>query len=92
MVLGTNNIGLLVRVWGKVTAVGDGCFYVNDGSAGDDGNPDVKGVKVLVPAGLTELPDPGERVTVTGVVSCYESGGHVFRQIRVWRESDIVSH
>ncbi len=34
---GLNNIGLLVRIWGTTTQVGDGYLYIDDGSGLSDG-------------------------------------------------------
>jgi len=71
--IGLYNVGLLVRVWGRVTAVGDDWFYIDDGTGLDDGSGN-KGVKVTV-AGLAggaafPLPRKGDYVLVTGLSSC----------------------
>lgn len=67
---GPNNIGLLVRIWGKVTAVGDTYYYVDDGSAVKDGTqtndePNV-GVRILSTAGNNQVND---YVSLTGIVT-----------------------
>ena len=63
---GLNNIGLLMTIWGQVSAVGADHFYVDDGSPIDDGNPNVKGIRVQgTYSGVV-----GDFVSVTGVSSC----------------------
>ncbi len=86
---GLNNIGLLVRTWGRVTWANGDSFCLDDGSGFDDGDPAAPGVKVLLPHGVA-LPSPGDRLRVTGVSSCYDPGGGPFRLIRVRTASDIV--
>ncbi len=78
--LGTNNVGLLIKVWGKVTATGEGCFYVSDGSNLNDG---LSGLKVLGAVPVPEGTDPvGQYVAVTGISSCYKIGAHTYRLLR----------
>jgi hypothetical protein len=89
MVFGLNNIGLLVRIWGRVTWADGDSFYLDDGSGFDDGNPAVPGIRVLLPQGAAP-PSPGEHVSVTGVSSCYASGGDPLRLIRARSASDIA--
>ena len=80
---GLNNIGLLVRTWGRVTAVAGGYLYIDDGSGlldGTDtnGSPNA-GVRVVAAtAGFV----PGDFVCVTGISSCFTTGaGTLARQI-----------
>ena len=69
---GANNVGLLVRITGKVTGIGDGCFYIDDGSGCDDGSGLI-GVRVI--RGSMAKPVVGTRMMVTGVSStCFERG------------------
>ena len=83
---GLNNIGLLISTTGKVTYAETGFFYVDDGSALDDGSGYI-GIKVL---GTVPPPDPlpegwnpiGHQVIVTGISSCFKDGTDLFRQIR----------
>ncbi len=89
IITGLNNIGLLVRIWGKVTWANGDSFYIDDGSGGDDGDPEVTGIRVLLPDGV-DLPSVGDRVSVTGVSSCLASGGAPRRLIRVRAASDII--
>lgn len=69
---GPNNIGTLVRVWGRVTTLGTDYYYIDDGSGLLDGtttggNPNV-GVKVLAtPDGL----GLGDMVQLTAVNTCF---------------------
>ncbi len=84
---GLSNIGLLVRIWGRITHVDSyGNCYIDDGSARRDGTQyymwdggdfrvlDNVGVLVqLSTAGLQE----GQMLNVTGVVSCLKLSGKV---------------
>ena len=76
---GTNNNGLLVRTSGKVTYKGSDCFYVDDGSALNDGSGNL-GVKVQA-TGLS-IPDKDSYVTVVGISSCHVSGVNLKRLIQ----------
>ena len=89
---GLSNVGLLVKVFGRVTWKGADSFYVNDGSkygdyfdTGNDGPP---GVKVVLPQGVTP-PAKGTFVGITGICSTYESGGALYRLLRVREAGDI---
>lgn len=81
---GTNNIGLLVRVWGKVTGIDPAStpswFTISDGS--------LTNVKVSIPAGVS-IPNIGDFVTVTGISSCEMSGTELTSLVRVRQQSDI---
>lgn len=65
---GPNNVGLLVTVWGKITQVGSGYLYIDDGAALQDGTKTGvnknTGVRVVCDPGALAA---GEYVTVTGV-------------------------
>lgn len=81
---GLNNVGLLVRTWGRVTQVaGDGSpwFTIDDGAR--------VGVRVVAASGAG-LPAVGDYVTVTGI-SCLTPGasGGYDRAVKVRRSSDI---
>jgi len=65
--VGLNNIGLLIRTWGKVTAVLPDCFYINDGSTWHSGSGAL-GIKVLTKESLPR-PSVGDYVIVTGISS-----------------------
>ncbi|MCC6484900.1 MAG: right-handed parallel beta-helix repeat-containing protein [Armatimonadetes bacterium] len=93
--LGINNIGLLVRLTGKVTYVDPNgqYFTVSDGSTwhssellqDSDGH---EGVRIFAP-GLS-LPTVGQFVTVTGASSCYKVGSDLYPMVRVRDAADIV--
>ena len=83
---GLNNIGLLVRVSGRVTHSADGWFYLDDGSGTDDGSGHT-GIRVLLWSGSS--PAAGEFVRVTGVSSAIRIGGSIRRLLRVAAPSDI---
>ena len=87
--VGLNNIGLLVKIWGKVTDGGADWFAVDDGSGVDDGYDPI-GVEVNVPVGVTP-PKKGEYVSVTGVSSCVRIGGEVLGILLVRDAGDIHS-
>ncbi|MDO8585409.1 MAG: sugar-binding protein [Armatimonadota bacterium] len=82
---GPNNIGLLVRVFGRVTqrqTSDPKYFYVDDGSGLKDGTLtggiENEGVRVAAdPASWAE----GSYVVVTGVSSCFKDGGALKRQV-----------
>lgn len=79
---GANNIGTLVKVWGKVTQIGDGYFYIDDGSGLKDGTatentPNV-GVRVLHPGtGLIQ----GQFVTIIGISTGFTEGESFLRAV-----------
>jgi hypothetical protein len=72
---GLNNVGLLVRVFGRVTQglPGDpGPIPIDDGSKAP--------VEVVLPSGTTS-PGQGAYVVATGVVSCKKVGQQITRVI-----------
>lgn len=82
---GCNTSSLLVKTFGKVTAVGSGSnagmFYIDDGSGLSDGtswdgSPNV-GVRVVWNGLVTE----GDTIAVTGICSAFKNGTDVCRQI-----------
>ncbi len=79
---GTGNIGLLVRIWGRVTHIDRdaGFFVVSDGSAATDasGHPGVR-VTGAVPDWL----EPDLMVTATGISSVFREGEQRFRLLRI---------
>lgn len=87
---GTNNIGLLVSVTGRVVSRDVGFFYIEDGSIAP-GVPDPVALrmKVLCSQGV-DAPGNGEIVSVTGISSCQYTGGAVIRVLRVHSADDIV--
>lgn len=66
---GVNNIGLLVRSWGKVSSVGTGYFVISDGSAD---------VKVFSDATVAV----GDFVKVTGISSC-DNGAKAIKAVAI---------
>jgi len=81
---GASNIGLLVRITGRVTATGQDHFYIDDGSACDDGSGLI-GVKVMC-ASMAK-PAVGTRMVVTGVSSTYFDRGSLWRAVVLPAES-----
>ncbi len=87
---GLNNIGLLVKTWGKVTSVDPvtppakpAWFTIDDGSGVD--------LKVAIPSYI-DLPVivPKEYVAVTGIASCEESGDNLFRLLKIRKQDDVT--
>ncbi len=85
---GLNNVGLLVRVCGRVVSAGQGVFYVSDGSSVQDISGQ-KGVRVLLESAA--LPVVGSTVVVTGISSCVLDQGEIQRVVRVQSAADIVA-
>lgn len=84
--IGLNNVGLLVKTFGRITEVGPGYIYINDGS---DINPGQRcQVKVLLPE--TGSYDVGSYVFVTGISTLDLEGVIYKRMIRPRNQSDIV--
>ena len=71
---GLNNVGLLVKTWGKVTAAGTGWFYIDDGSNVSDGS---ENTGVYVDAQGQSVPAVDDYVCVTGISSCRMCSGNV---------------
>lgn len=85
---GANNVGLLVRTWGRVRSLGTNCFYIDDGSRMP---PPASGevlVKVSCPPGIS-IPDVGWYVAVTGICSSELSGADCIRVVRVRDDDDL---
>ena len=83
------NIGLLVISWGRVTEVGSGCFWIDDGSSitSDTGHA---GVRVEAPWTLAAGFGRDAYVVVTGISSCIKSGGGTLRRL-LPRSADDIS-
>jgi parallel beta-helix repeat protein len=87
---GLNNIGLLIKTYGKVTFVGDGFFYIDDGSGLNDDSSH-SGVKVYGTVPVEEGEDlVGKFVTVTGISSCEKPGTDPIRIIRTRGVGDVL--
>lgn len=77
---GANNIGLLVKTWGKVTSIGSGYFYI-------ESKP---GTSIKVKSGTLIQPAQNKFVTVTGISACDATSGAICRAIIPRMQSDIV--
>lgn len=88
---GVDSTGLLLTVWGRVTAKGDGYLYVDDGSALRDGTltgeEENTGVRVVCdPSSYTA----GDFLIVTGISSCFETpSGEIARRILTRKPEDV---
>ncbi|MHB9035596.1 MAG: WD40 repeat domain-containing protein [Armatimonadota bacterium] len=76
---GLNNIGMLVRTWGRVSSLGSNRYALTDGS-GDD-------VTVVTPAGVGIT--SGAFTTLAGISSCENDNGVIKRVLLVSSASDI---
>lgn len=79
--VGTNNIGLLIKIWGSYVHIDSSTFSVNDGSGSS--------VRCAVPSFVT-LNDGWQYVAVTGISSCYEDQGELNPLVLVRQQEDIV--
>jgi len=94
--VGMNNIGLLIRTWGKVTFVDEvnKFFYINDGAGRQDGSGYV-GLRVsydnLAPGNTITPPALNSYVAVTCISSTWLNGsGQIQPNLRPRRQSDIT--
>ncbi len=94
--VGTNNIGLLIRTWGKVTFVDttNKFFYINDGAGREDGSGNV-GLRVsydnLAPGNTIDPPVLDSYVAVTCISSTWLNGsGQIQPNLRPRRQADIT--
>ena len=78
---GLNNIGLLVRSWGKVLGASGTQFSIRDTTSGSS-------LKCVVPAGVS-IPAVGSYVAVTGISSCEKPSTNVLRVLKVRTQDDI---
>jgi hypothetical protein len=90
--IGLNNVGLRVTTWGRVTRIGDGYLYIDDGSRLRDGT--VTGAEANV--GLRIVCDPtgfsvGDYLRVTGISSCFKNQlGDIGRRILVSMPEEMI--
>lgn len=84
--IGPNNLGMLVKVSGRVIAPPSaGYFVIDDGSV--EG-----GIKVDSSMLSTNVPSEGEYVTVVGISATEEIGGVIRRLLRARSDIDIVRY
>lgn len=94
-VAGLNNIGLLVRVVGRVVWSDTSCFYLDDGSLCDEfattsvAESRPPGVRVVLPQGVS-APPTGAKVSATGISSCRKVSGVVYRRLLMRNGADLV--
>jgi hypothetical protein len=77
--LGLNNLGLLIKTFGKVTATGSSSFTL-------ESRP---GVNVTILCGTLTKPTIGKIVSVTGISTCQVESGSSTRAIRTREQADI---
>ncbi|MCX6343879.1 MAG: hypothetical protein NT018_02250 [Armatimonadetes bacterium] len=101
---GVNNIGLLIKAWGKVTYIdpGGAFFYFDDGSkikdGSKDGSNDIIGIRVGIDnlaAGnsisLTNLVAGQTIVTVVGVISTFADANlKIHPKLRPRYQADVI--
>jgi hypothetical protein len=78
---GLNNIGLLIKTTGLVTAVEDGYFIINDGS------PVLGGIRVY--CGSLTKPSLGQQVAVTGISIVRKIDDIYTRSVRLRSDNDL---
>ncbi|MCX6344206.1 MAG: hypothetical protein NT018_03935 [Armatimonadetes bacterium] len=76
---GVNNIGLLVKTWGKVISQGSGYFYIESKPT----------IAIRVKSGSLTQPAIGAIVTVTGISTCELVSGALYRAILPRVQGDI---
>lgn len=92
---GLNNIGLLVKSWGRVVEIApDNSYFVVDDGGVRWADGSVGGIKVLLtglaPGNIIVPPQVMSCVSVTGLSSCETSGQRTIRVLRPRNSSDIV--
>jgi len=89
---GLNNIGLLVRTTGWVTAVVADGFYVDDGAKrqADGGRTGIKVQVTGLASGRTfQAPLVGRYVAVTGALGCADFGGRILPVLKPRSQDDM---
>jgi len=77
--VGANNIGLLVRVFGKVTHAAPDHFYIDDGSGLSDGSASA-GIRVALYG--APPPEQGALVRINAISACHKPDGQIRRLLR----------
>ncbi len=94
--VGVNNIGLLIKTWGRVTYVDPAgkYFYINDGSNREDGSGHI-GLRVdcdnLAPGNTITPPSVNTYVMVTGISSTVVINTKIQPNLRPRRQVDVQS-
>ncbi len=83
-----NTIGLLVTIWGPVSAFDDPVNPANWFKVSDTSGPEIK---VVVPSDV-KIDTDWAYVVVTGICSAEKVDGSMIRVLKVRRSSDIVPH
>ena len=92
---GANNVGLLIRTWGKVTAVDEDnrFFYISDGSGRVDGSGNI-GLRVSynnLAAGVTiNPPSVDTYIVITAISSTASVDGKIYSCLRPRSQDDII--
>jgi hypothetical protein len=84
--LGLNNIGLLVRVFGRVTEAGTDWFYIDDGT----GRLHAGHVGIKVAAPTLGKPAVGQYAVVTGISSAEVDGSAAVSVVRPRAQDDLT--
>ena len=80
--VGVNNIGALVRCWGKFTYLDNHTFNIDDGRFT---------TKCMAPSGVS-LDRNWKNVLVTGISACERIGTEIRRLVRIRTQSDIQAY
>ena len=86
--VGLNNLGLLVKGWGRVKSIGTDYFMISDGY-GSFADPWYRYIKVRCP-GLTKPASTNQYAVVTGISSLELSGPNSIPIIRVRKQLDLL--
>lgn len=87
---GLSAAGLLVTVWGKVTAAGSDYFYIDDGSALQDGSGNI-GLRIDA-SSLSSIPDTTRYAVVTGILASTVLDSRIIPLIRPRSDEDVLSY
>jgi hypothetical protein len=87
--VGTNNIGALVTITGRVTHAESGFCYVDDGCNLLDGSG-FTGVKVDTSTLVTNIPSENQYVVITGISATEQAGSDIRRLLRPRGDGDVV--
>ena len=85
---GLRNSAQLIRTWGKVTDIGGGFFYIDDGSSSRDGTQ-YTGLRVILPSGVNP-PAKDAYIAITGISSWFVSGGYGFPAVLLGSGDDVT--
>lgn len=84
---GLNNVGLLVTVWGRVTAVDSDHFYIDDGTRLTNGSQGLK-----VSCGSLAKPLLNQHAVATGISAIEWNGSVALPVVRARKQADLTCY